>query len=97
MIKHIVMWKLKEDALKDGLPEFKAMLEGMQGKVAGLQALEVGVNCVPLAAAYDLVLYSVFDSMEALDGYLNHPDHLKIKQAAKAWVAARHQVDYEME
>ena len=94
MIKHIVMWKLKEDVAKESLLKFKALLEAMQDKVEGLQTLEVGVNVVPLDAACDLVLYSEFDSMEALDRYQNHRDHLKIKPAAKACVLYRSQVDY---
>ena len=94
MIKHIVMWKLKENALKKGLSQFMTMLEDMRGTVEGLKTLEVGVNSTPLDTSCDLVLYTVFDSLEALDRFQNHPKHLEIKQAAKEWVLHRHQVDY---
>ena len=94
MIKHIVMWKLKEGALEKGLSQFKAMLEEMQGTVKGLKMLEIGVNSTPFDTSCDLVLYTVFDSFEALTLFQNHPKHLRIKDAAKEWVLHRHQVDY---
>jgi heme-degrading monooxygenase HmoA len=94
MIKHIVLWKLKEGAVEKGLSQFKTMLEEMQGTVEGLKMLEIGVNSTPLDTSCDLVLYTVFDSFEALTLFQNHPKHLKIKQAAKQWVLDRHQVDY---
>ena len=94
MIKHIVMWKLKEGSLENGLPQLKTMLENMQGTVKGLKTLEVGINSTPVDTSCDLVLYTEFDSVEALNLFQNHPKHKAIKQAAKAWILKRHQVDY---
>jgi hypothetical protein len=94
MIKHIVMWKLKEDSLEKGLSQLKTMLENMQGTVEGLKTLEVGINSTPVDTSCDLVLYTEFDSVKALNLFQNHPKHKAIKQTAKDWILHRHQVDY---
>jgi len=79
-------------------PVFKPIYNGWSiwtdGTVEDLKMLEIGVNSTPLDTSCDLVLYTVFDSFEALTLFQNHPKHLKIKQAAKEWVLHRHQVDY---
>ena len=47
MIKHIVMWKLKDFAEGAGRQEnaekIKSLLEGLKGKIAEIINLEVGV------------------------------------------------------
>ena len=64
MIKHLVLWKLKESAegktRQENALELKAALEGLKGKVREIQALEVGLNFNPADTASDLSLYSEF-------------------------------------
>jgi hypothetical protein len=82
MIKHIVMWKLKDFA-EGGTKEenariIKESLEALKGVVKELKEIEVGINFEKSDAAYDLVLYSVFDSEEDLNTYQKHPEHVKV-------------------
>ncbi|MNP71052.1 Stress responsive A/B Barrel Domain protein [compost metagenome] len=44
--------------------------------------------------ACDVVLYSEFDSREALEAYASHPEHLRVKGELGSSRIARHQVDY---
>ena len=97
MIKHIVMWTLTDAARTAHLREFGAMLEAMDGKVDGLLRLEVGYDIAGGETASDLVLYSEFENAEALQSYLEHPDHLEIKRRAAPWIANRSMVDYRVE
>jgi quinol monooxygenase YgiN len=94
MLKHIVMWKLKDDNREAHARQMKQMLEAMQGKVSGLHRIEVGINAVPGADTCDLVLYSEFEDAQALAAYNDHPDHLAIKDFVKQVRLTRHQVDY---
>ena len=96
MVKHIVMWTLKEPDRQSRMAEFRSMLEAMQDKVDGLVELQVGLDESKGTSSCDMVLYSVFESWSALDSYLNHPDHLAIKQAVATWIDQRHLVDYEI-
>ena len=82
MIKHIVLWKLKdyaEGASKaENIEKMKAMLEALPGKIPVLRALEVGVNHIPSEAAWDVALIAEFNSPEDLEVYQKHPEHVKV-------------------
>jgi len=101
MIKHIVFWKLKEEALGNDKATnarlIKEKLESLNGQILGLLKLEVGIDYVHGAASGDVALYSEFDSREALDDYQVHPKH----KAVQAFVAEvrtdRMVVDYEIQ
>ena len=81
MVKHIVLWKLKDEAEgndKDtNMRIIKERLEALVGVVPGLLKLEVGFNYVK--NDFDLCLYSEFVSNEALENYDSHPAHLAVR------------------
>ena len=62
MVKHVVMWKLKDKSAAEGLQ--KAIL-GMKGKVPSLIDIECGINFAEGDAACDLVLISTHASRAA--------------------------------
>ena len=86
MIKHIVMWRLKESAhgqdQATNARGIKARLEALQGVVPGLLKIEVGLDFSRTTASADVVLYSEFVDRAALDAYQKHPAH----EAAKAFI-----------
>lgn len=98
MVKHIVMWKLKPqaegaDALTNAR-KMKADLEALRGRIPGMKALEVGLDVERSSAAYDVVLYSEFESAEALSHYQVHPEHVKVASFIGKVRAERAVVDY---
>lgn len=98
MIKHIVFWKLKEEA--DGKNKaqnaqlIKEKLEALRGQIDGLQNIEVGINIIE--GNYDVALYSELTTREALDYYQNHPKHQAILPFVRNVVEDRKAVDYEV-
>lgn len=98
MIKHIVMWKLKDEAhgndkaTNAGL--IKEKLEALSGKIDGLLKIEVGID-FPGGGNFDVVLYSELSSKEALDTYQNHPLHQAVLPFIREAVMDRKAVDYE--
>lgn len=81
MVKHIVMWKIKEEIAKDERALIKANvktnLEGLIGKIAGLEKIEVIIE--PFATStHDMLLVSEFASKEALKEYAEHPEHVYV-------------------
>ena len=100
MIKHIVMWRLKEfanDASKtDNAIKLKETLESLGDKIIEIKNIEVGVNINQSGAAYDVVLYSEFDSMGDLEAYQKHPEHTKIVGFVNKIRSERAVVDYEV-
>jgi hypothetical protein len=100
MIKHIVMWQLKDHAegadKATNAIKMKALLDACADIVTGILKLEVAIAQTGLEATYDVVLYSEFESMAALDAYQNHPQHLALKPFVGAIRLARQCMDYEV-
>jgi heme-degrading monooxygenase HmoA len=99
MIKHIVMWNMAGDTTEDRreAAEFvRSRFEGLRGEVPGLLHLEVGFDHSRVDYACDVVLYTEFESQEALDAYATHPAHLRIKGELGQMRIARYQVDYSV-
>ena len=99
MIKHIVLWKLKDPlegkAKRETAGKLKAALEGLVGKVPSIHSLEVGINFNPADTASDVSLYSEFKTGADLDAYQKHPEHLKVAEFVKQATAERRVSDYE--
>ncbi len=91
MVKHIVLYTLKDGADKDAAVKFIAStLEPLVGRIPGLQQLEV-------RRAYqgmDYALYSQFDTPESLAAYAVHPLHLAAKEQFHHLIATRVAADY---
>lgn len=100
MLKHIVMWQLKEEAegadKASNARKMKALLDDCAGIVPGILKFEVALAQPGLEATYDIVLYSEFASSAALDAYQNHPQHQALKPFVGAVRLARQCMDYEI-
>lgn len=100
MIKHVVMWKLKNFAegcdKKENAARIKSMLEGLKGKIEEIVHLEVGINLNDSNMAYDAVLISEFEDVHKLEIYKNHPEHLKVADFVAKVRQERAVVDYLM-
>lgn len=96
MIKHIVMWKFKDEVSEADKLEMKHQLESLKGVVPTLIDIEIGMDLVGKEASKDMVLYSEFASMEDLAAYAGHSEHLKVVEFVKPLVSERAVVDYEV-
>ena len=100
MVKHIVLWKLKDQAggrsKTENALQIKSLLEDLQGKIPGLIRLEVGLDIGADGAAVDIALYSEFADRAALDTYQTHPLHEAVKPVVMAARESRTVVDYEV-
>ncbi len=96
MIKHIVMWRLDEQAgdKAGNALRLKRLLEGLNGRIPGLLRLEVGIDFSRDNDSSDVVLYSEFESRQALDAYQKHPAHAEVAPFVKAVRSERRVVDY---
>ena len=97
MIKHIVMWDVRGESATErerAALQVKRIFEGMRGRIPGLRHLEVGVDVSRVDYACDVILYSEFESMDALKQYAHHPVHLQARAELEGVRIARHQVDY---
>jgi quinol monooxygenase YgiN len=96
MLKHVVIWKVKDSARKaEHAARVKAELESLAGRIPGLVHIEVGIDIGYDGDAHDVVLYSEFTDRAALDAYQPHPLHLEVKKVIGPLLSARHVVDWE--
>ena len=92
MVKHIILFTLKEDADKPAvIAAAQAALLPLVGQIPGLTKMEVK----PCFCGPDFVLYSEFDSREALANYATHPLHLAAKEHFWTWLDKRVCADYD--
>ena len=79
MIHHIVMFKLSDtpDARQKEArkQEVKERLETLPAKIDVIRSMEVGLNVVAQARAFDVVLVSTFENLDDLEIYRVHPAH----------------------
>lgn len=74
MIAHIVLFKLNSPT-DESCAKVRDMLLSMNGRVALLRHLEVGVDIIHSERSYDVALYTRFDSLADLQAYQIDPYH----------------------
>lgn len=92
MVRHIVLWNLKEENKEENAAAIKAALEALVGQIEGLRMAQVN-RCYN---GYDLCLYSEFDSREALLYYREHPLHKACQKIVHAAMTERVAADCEI-
>lgn len=96
MIKHIVMWKYKEELSLDARNELFERLskaaDNMNGNINGLIKAELIKN-VNEAEVYDLCLYCEFEALEDVEAYQNDPVHVAFKNIISGNVFDRACID----
>lgn len=100
MLRHVVMWRVKESALGLDRPsliaEFRRRLEALPALIPAIRGFEVGVNQIPAETASDLALVSSFDDLAGLQAYLDHPAHQELVAFVRQVVSDRRVADYEV-
>ncbi|MBQ8912826.1 MAG: Dabb family protein [Lachnospiraceae bacterium] len=100
MVKHIILWQLKdelsEEEKKNVMAGIKEGLEGLKGVVPGL--IEIHVQTEKLASSNaDVLLDSTLESEEALKGYAVHPAHVNVADTkVRPFTKSRVCIDYEL-
>ncbi|MEI6695158.1 MAG: Dabb family protein [Bacteroidota bacterium] len=99
MIRHIVLWKLKNPEIA----EIKALnasrlqdeLLALKKEIVQIKRLETGVNLNP-ENEYDMALSMDFDNFEDLMIYQKHPAHIKVVEFLKSIRELKASIDYEI-
>ncbi|MBP5763516.1 MAG: Dabb family protein [Bacteroidales bacterium] len=100
MVKHIILWKLREElseaekeTVKAGI---KAGLEGLKGQIPGLVDIKVNTGKRLESSNADVMLDSTFDSAESLKGYSKHPAHVAVADGkVRPYTCQRTCLDFE--
>ena len=93
MVKHIVLFNVKEGEDKDAVAKIAAsVLEPLAGKIEGLNHVEVRRTY----AGADIALYCELESKEAMAFYADHPLHTEAKSHFFHLLSSRVAADFEV-
>ena len=99
MINHVVLFKLKkyisESEKQTEISKIEEALLSLSGKIDVLKYIEVGVNYDLAAQSHDICLITHFDTVDQLDEYRIHPEHLKVVELIGQHAVERAAVDFE--
>jgi len=84
MVKHIVLFKLKDEVPAEEKLEVMTKFKE-----------EVGLNMNP-GETWNIALYSEFDTLEDVKFYATHPDHVAAGKILAETKESRACVDYEL-
>ena len=100
MIRHIVMFKLKDFATEAekmaAAVEVKNRLDELPLKIGVIRRYKAGIDVRKLSWSYDIVLEMDFDSLADLDAYTIHPVHQEFIMFNKDYSIDKACIDYEV-
>ena len=99
MVKHIVLFKLKDEVPETDklvvMNKFKEAIEALPAKISVIRKIEVGLNMNP-GESWHTALYSEFDNLDDVKFYATHPDHVAAGKIIAEAKESRSCVDYEI-
>ena len=100
MVKHVILWQLKDELSTEQKAEvkagIKAGLEGLAGKIPGLTEINVQIEGFA-SSNVDVMLDSSFEDEDSLKAYAIHPDHVAVADGkVRPYTKTRACMDYEV-
>ena len=101
MVKHIILWRLREDLTAEEKArvkqDIKAGLEGLAGRIPGLLDIKVNVDGRLDSSNADVMLDSTLVDEAALRAYAEHPEHVAVADGkVRPYTSLRTCLDYEI-
>ena len=100
MVKHIIIWTLKDSLSAEEKNIIKQTakknLEALVGKIDGLTEMKIQTELLPTSNG-EMMLNSTFTSFEALHAYAIHPAHQEVaNRDVRPYIATRSCADFEI-
>lgn len=101
MVKHIILWTLKDGLSEEEKATIKASikegLESLLGVVPGLVDIKVQIDGRLASSNADIMLDCTLESEEALKGYAVHPAHVAVANSrVRPYTAIRSCLDFKL-
>lgn len=102
MIKHIVMMKFFDEgdgkSKKENLIIAKSIIDNFIPKIKEIKEMKCGINFYNLDSpkAFDIVIDSVFETIEDIELYRIHPLHIELVDFLNKVRETTYYVDYEL-
>lgn len=83
MVKHIVLWKIKDGygnmTKAEIMAKIAADLSDLKGRIPEIMDLEVGASLTGGDMHYDMGLVVTFKRCDDILAYDSHPEHVKVR------------------
>jgi hypothetical protein len=83
MLTHIVCWKYKAETTAAEQEDHIARLRALPDVIPNIVSFDVGSDILQLERSFDTGLVAVYPDREALDFYIDHPEHQKVAAFGK--------------
>ncbi len=100
MVKHIILWTLKDEYTQAQKKEIRAGikegLEGLKGQIPGMIDISVRTDYLPTSTV-DVMLDTTFEDVDALAAYAKNPKHVAVADTkVRPFTANRACMDFEV-
>lgn len=100
MIRHMVMWKLKENGegrtKQENMEWIREHLYALLPVIPEIKRMEIGFDITGSDMSMDLMLLTEFDTVETMKCYAEHPEHLKVSAYVRKVIETRVVLDCEI-
>ena len=101
MVKHIILWQLKDELSTEEKAtvkaEMKESLEGLAGKIPGLLEVKVYTEGLASSKNAEVMLDTTFADEDALKAYAVHPEHVAVADGkVRPYTKYRACLDFEI-
>ncbi len=100
MIRHVVMWKLKENGegrtKQENMEWIREHLYALLPVLPEIKRMEIGFDITGSDMSMDLMLLTEFDTVETMKRYAEHPEHLKVSAYVRKVIETRVVLDCEI-
>jgi hypothetical protein len=94
MIDHLVFLAAREEASSEDIEDLTSSIRRLKDTVPSVVDLSVGENLSERSGGYTHGVFVRFESVEGLQEYMKHPDHLAVVEKLDT-LTTRIVVDYE--
>ena len=94
MVTHVVLFRLKDRSRKN-IERARDVLLSLKDRIPVIRSFEVGADIIRSDRSYDLALVSKFDSLDDLEAYRVHPEHVNVVDYIAQVKESSIAVDYE--
>ena len=100
MVKHIILWTLKDEYTEAQKTEIRAGikegLEGLKGQIQGMIDISVRTDYLPTSTV-DVMLDTTFEDADALAAYAKNPKHVAVADTkVRPFTSNRACMDFEV-
>ena len=96
MIKHVVLWKFKEENKQENMIKAREMLLRLPPLISEIKKMEVYFDVSHTEMSADMMLDTEFLTVEDLKRYAVHPEHVKVSEFVRSVIESRVVLDSEI-